>query len=200
VRTSRRDTAVYAGLVAALPLLVLLAVLNPRCACTTPSPEPLRVALLVGAVWAVLGTLVLLHHTRSHVSLRQQVGAAAVLVVRGPFRGRLVDLTETRTVRIVRIRTGRVPLVRSLLLAEDDTVVASVQVAPDFWRREDVWAFLRRVGIRTEGSAGAQRARTIEAAYPGATSWFERHRVLAAVVACPVILVLFGGTAQWLGL
>lgn len=199
MRTTRRDTMVLAGLVTGLPLLVLLVVRNPRCACATPDPEPERVALLLGVVWTVLGTLVLLHHVRSHVSLRQRVDGGVVLVVRGPLRGRLVDLAGVCTVRIVWVRAGRVPLVRSLLLDEDGTVVASVRVSREFWVRQDVWSSLRRAGIRTGSAARAERARTIEAAYPGATSWVERHLVLTAVTACPVVLVLFGGTAQWLG-
>lgn len=181
-------------MVIALPVLLLL---GPG---RGSSPDPQRVALLVAVFWALTGTLIVRYGTRTHVSARRPATGPLVLVVRGPLRGRAVDLSGVRTVRVIFLRTGRVPSPRALLLAADGTAVTSAVAPRDYWVRPEVRALLRDAGIATEFRSASLRPREVEAAYPGTTTWVERHpRLLAFVLVVPVLVVV-GGIAEWLGL
>ncbi len=185
VRPSRARVLVVAVLAAGIP------------AASRRGPSVLDYALAAGpgtrtwvtvvAFEAIVVTWTVLVLLRSATVLTAVPGGAPTLEVRSALRRRRTSLGHVQRVVLVTVAPrGGSTAQRALLVDGAGRVVAPPTHSRGFWLRADTWSLLRAAGVTVEWDHRRSAPHELEAAYPGASTWTDRHPVLLAV------LVTFG--------
>ncbi|HYQ75749.1 hypothetical protein [Cellulomonas sp.] len=185
-RPSRPRVLLVAALAAVIP-----------AASRTRAPSILDHALAAGpgsrpwlavlAFEVLVATWTVLVLARSATTLTGTAGGPPVLEVRSALRRRVTTLGHVRRVVLVTVAPrGGSTAQRALLVDGAGRVVAPPTHSRGFWLRADTRSLLRAAGVAVDWDHRRSAPGELEAAYPGASTWTDRHPVLLAV------LVAFG--------
>lgn len=196
VRPARSTVLLAASMACVLPIATRgrAPSLLDRATEAGPGSRQMSAVLLYWGI-VVLWTLAVL--IRSRTSLTAMPGRTPAMVVQTPLRRRRVDLATVDRVVLATVGSGRSASRRVVLLDGADRVVGTPGVHRGFWTRPDARALLGATGITVSWDHRISRWRDLEARYPGASSWSDRHPVLLAVVVVAVCLAGILGVA-WL--
>ena len=139
------------------------------------------------AIWGFLAVI------RSRTTLHAAPGLPLVLVVQGAFRRRSFDLAHVRQVRLVTLSSGSTTRQVAVLLDVGGRVVATPPYHRGIWTRDDAVALLRTVDVTVAYEHRLSSPAEVEAAYPGSTTWGDRHpRATLALVGAAVVPAVLG--------
>lgn len=187
-RPSRARVLLVAALAAGVP-----------AASRTRAPSILDHALAAGpgsrpwlavlAFEALVVTWTVLVLVRSGTTLTATTDGPPVLEVRSALRRRVTTLGDVRRVVLVTVTArGGATSQRALLLDDAGLVVAQPTHSRQFWLRADTRALLRGAGIAVDWDHRRSAPRELEAVYPGASVWTDRHPVLLVVLVTAGLL------------
>lgn len=120
---------------------------------------------------------------RSATTLALGVPGSLVLEVRSAVGRRTIPLGDVRRVVLVTVSArGGATSQRALLLDATGRVVAPPTASRQFWLRADTQTLLRTAEVTVEWDHRRSAAHELEAAYPGASVWTDRHPALLATL------------------
>lgn len=158
-----------------------------------------RQVLAILAYWAVVAVWGVLAAVRARTTVRAGPDEPPQVVVQGAFRRRTVDLAGVRQVRLVTLARGTSTRRLAVLLDATGRVVATPAAHRGVWTRDDAVTLLLSAGVAVDYEHRLSGAAEVEAAYPGSTTWADRHPraltvlVLMAIgVAVPAGVWFFG--------
>ena len=182
VRPSRARVLLFAAITAGIPTLSRGNAESLLDVALATGPGSRSWVALVGyeVLVVVWGALVL---ARSATTLTGGAEGALVLEVRTALRRREIPLVEVRRVVLVTVaHRGGATSQRALLLDEAGRVVAPPTHSRQFWLRADTRSLLGAAGVTVDWDHRLSAPRELEAAYPGASVWTDRHPVLLTVL------------------
>lgn len=148
---------------------------------------------VVSYVLAAVGSLLVWRLARTRLELRPDLLGRPVLVHQSLVRRRVVSVSGVRQVSLVAGPAGR-----AILLDARGRLVTTTGPSTTFWRRDDVVALLAREGVVVRHEHRLNMPRQIEAAFPGATAWIERHPLRLVGVVVPLTLVAIAALVWFL--
>lgn len=147
-----------------------------------------RQAFALYALWTVSLTWMALAAARHATVLRVHADGSTVLEQRGVWRRRTTDLSAGHRLTVVRLKQKNQHL--AVLTDSDGRFLARLTPREGFWRRADVLALLRSVGVEVRYDTRRPDSHEIASLYPGASAWWHRHPVLFVVAVLPATLLL----------